>query len=62
MNLPLEIENSEKIARSIFSPVNVTKSEKLRTNAFKSPPNIDEVSVNRLDYANATICKKLSKK
>ena len=59
--LPSEFADTEKIARSVFSPVNVTKSEKLRTNTFKSPANIDEVSINRLDYTNANHLKKLSK-
>lgn len=60
--LPLEFVSTEKIARSVFSPVNVTKSDRLRTNIFKSPASIDEVSVNRLDYTNARYLKKLSKK
>lgn len=59
--LPNNINDSEKIARSIFSPVNVTKKGELKANAFRSPPLIDEVSVNRLDYTNATFLKKLSK-
>tara|TARA_R110001583_G_scaffold195093_1_gene369022 strand:- start:1030 stop:1539 length:510 start_codon:yes stop_codon:yes gene_type:complete len=61
ITLPNDIDNSEKIARSIFSPVNVTKSGELKNNVFRSPPIIDEVSVNRLDYTNATFLKKLSK-
>ena len=60
--LSSEIAITEKIARSIFSPVNVTKSNTLRANAYKSPANIDEVSVNRLDYTTANFIKKLSKK
>ena len=59
--LPIEFADTEKIARSVFSPVNVTKSDKLRTNTFKSPANKDEVSVNRLYYTNASHLKKLSK-
>ena len=62
IKLPNEFEHSEKIARSIFSPINVTKSGELKTNTYKPPANSDEISVNRLNYANATICKKLSKK
>lgn len=42
--LSSEIAFTEKIARSIFSPVNVTKSNTLRANTYKSPANIDEVS------------------
>jgi hypothetical protein len=62
VTLPFVFDNSEKIARSIFSPVNVTKTDELRANAFGSPPEIDEVSVNRLDYTTPSFCKKLSKK
>ncbi len=60
--LSSEIADTEKIARSVFSPVNVTKSNTLRTNTYKSPANFDEVSVNRLDYTTANFLKKLSKK
>ena len=61
--IPLFIEDKERIVRSIFSPINVNlKNHSLRTNAFKSPAEIDEVSVNRLDYSNADFCKSLSKK
>lgn len=60
--VPNIIESEEKIVRSIFSPVNVTNNNKLRTNAFKSPGGIDEVSVNRLDFTTPHFCKGLSKK
>lgn len=60
--IPKTIYDEEKIIRSIFSPINVDKSNKLRANAFKSPPNIDEVSVNRLNHTTSDFCKRLSKK
>ncbi len=62
VEVPNIIESEEKIVRSIFSPVNVTTNNKLRTNAFKSPGGIDEVSVNRLDFTTPHFCKGLSKK
>ena len=60
--LSSEFSDTEKIARSVFSPVNVNKSDELRTNVYKSPAEMDEVSVNRLDYTNADNLKNLSKK
>lgn len=60
--LPKLIENDEKIARSIFSPANFNKNGSINANTFKSKAGEDEVSVNRLSYASADICKKLSKK
>lgn len=57
------IEEQEKIARSFFTPMNIHKSKKtLLNNTFRTPPNKDEVSVNRLDYTNLNFCKKVSKK
>tara|TARA_R110002167_G_scaffold121052_2_gene299298 strand:- start:3118 stop:3636 length:519 start_codon:yes stop_codon:yes gene_type:complete len=60
--LPFEINDDERIVRSLFSPINFNKSGELKSNAFRTPPEKDEVSVNRLDYTTATFCKKLSKK
>ncbi len=52
----------EKIARSIFSPINISKKgDKLKPNAFKTPAGIDEVSVNRLSFSSPDFCKKISK-
>ena len=59
--LPFEIDDGEKIIRSIFSPINVDKKNKLRTNVFKSPSGMDEVSVNRLYYTTPDFCKQISK-
>ncbi len=60
--LPKIISDSEKIARSIFSPINLHKTtKKLLPNTFKSPNGFDEVSVNRLDYTDANFIKNLSK-
>ena len=60
--LPSEFSKSEKIVRSIFSPINLNKAgTRLLPNAFRSPPGIDEVSVNRLTYTNADFCKQHGK-
>jgi hypothetical protein len=57
------IGNDEKIARAIYSPMNLhDKKQTLLPNAFKPPVNSDELSVNRLDYATADFCKKEAKK
>lgn len=62
-SLPLKFEDSEKIVRSIFSPINITQDgQRLKANAFKSPSGIDEVSVNRLSFTTTDFCKAKSKK
>ncbi len=60
-SIPYEFSNTEKITRSIFSPINVKKDDTLRNNAFTTPPNKDEVSVNRLNYTTPNFIKKISK-
>lgn len=60
--LPEKVDDVEKISRSIFSPINVNKSNQLKTNAFRSRKDEDEVSVNRLDYTTPNFCKAFSKK
>lgn len=62
VKIPIEIDHNERIVRSIYSPMNITKKGTLNANAFKSPPDIDEISVNRLDYTTPDFCKNLSKK
>jgi hypothetical protein len=60
--LPQLIEDDEKIVRSIFSPINLTKDLKtLRPNTFKPPADLDEISVNRLSYTTTHYCKLMSK-
>ena len=57
-----KFEDDEKIVRSIYSPKNFHKTKgTLLPNAFRTPSDIDEVSVNRLNYTDANFCKKLSK-
>ncbi len=61
--IPLEIANEEKIVRSIFSPINLSKDgQKINTNSFRPPAGLDEISVNRLDYTSTNFCKQISKK
>lgn len=60
MKIPNQITDNERIVRSVFSPINVNKKGKLRNNVFQSPPEKDEVSVNRLNFTTPTFCKKLS--
>lgn len=60
--IPQLIANNEKIVRSIFSPINLSKDlSTLKPNAFKPPADLDEISVNRLDYTTPHHCKSLSK-
>lgn len=61
--IPLKIELEERIARSVYSPINLHRKKKtLLSNTFRTPSGIDEVSVNRLDLTSADFCKKVSKK
>lgn len=63
LNIPSEISNTEKIARFIFSPINVNPSTgKLKSNCYKPPSGYDEVSVNRLDFTNADFLKSIALK
>jgi len=59
--IPNDFSNLEKITRTIFSPINVKKDESLRNNSFTTPANLDEVSVNRLNYSTPNFIKKISK-
>ncbi len=60
-SIPYDFLDTEKITRTIFSPINVKRDDTLRNNAFTTPPRKDEVSVNRLDYTNSNFIKKISK-
>lgn len=60
--------DDEKIARTILSPFNFKKNkqkintkEVLNKNVFETPPDLDEVSVNRLDYTTSNHIKFLGK-
>jgi hypothetical protein len=63
IGLPIEISDEEKIARFIFSPININPNTgKLKSNCYKPPAGYDEISVNRLDYTNANFLKKIALK
>ncbi|MCE7042012.1 hypothetical protein [Dyadobacter sp. CY312] len=63
--IPHTIADHETIVRIIFSPINVKflkdGSRQILPNAFRSPADIDEVSVIRLAYSTADFCKNLGK-
>ncbi len=60
--VPLNFEDTEKIVRTVYSPYNFDKKKgSLNPNLFRSPFDIDEISVNRLNYTTASFCKKISK-
>ncbi|MFN8257702.1 MAG: hypothetical protein U0W24_18550 [Bacteroidales bacterium] len=62
-NISHIISNDEKIVRSIFTPINISKDQKtIKSNAFKPPADSDEVSVNRLNFTNCDFCKAISKR
>jgi len=62
-DIPKIISHIEKIVRVLLYSKMVTKNEvNIRSNAFRTPPDIDEVSVIRLDYCIPDFCKKQGKK
>jgi hypothetical protein len=63
VDLPKYIDDPERIVRVLFYPKMVTKDRKsIRSNAYRTPPEKDEVSVLRQDYCSATFCKEYGKK
>ena len=59
MCVPEIVSPSEKIIRGIFTPLYYDeKKNKIKSIAFRAPHGKDEVSVLRLNYTNATFCKK----
>jgi hypothetical protein len=61
--IPNTLGEDEKLVRIVFSPFHVDKKNptKLTRNAFRPPPEIDEVSVNRLSFTTANDCKRNGK-
>ena len=61
--IPEHFEKDEKLVRIIFSPFHLNKKDatKITHAAFRPPPEIDEVSVNRLNFTTATFCKQQGK-
>ena len=61
--IPKTFDVNERIVRVLYFPKLVTKDGKsIRALAFKSPKEIDEVSVIRLEYSSADFCKVHGKK
>ncbi len=59
--IPSEIEDSEKIIRAIYSPINLTRNLKnLNNGYFKPQAGRDDISVNRLDFTTPNFLKKLA--
>jgi hypothetical protein len=59
-SLPDEIHDNERIVRFIYSPFHLNKSKnRVVAGAYKTPLEMDEVSVNRFDYTNANWCKNM---
>src|SRR6266850_863488 len=57
-DLPIDIADAEKIVRAIFSPQHIDhRKNRLRPAAFRSPPDLDEVSVIRHTYMGSDFCK-----
>ena len=61
--VPERFEDDEKLVRIIFSPFHINKKDatKITHTAFRPPPDLDEVSVNRLNFTTATFCKQQGK-
>ncbi len=66
--IPDTIQNSEKLVRIIFSPYHVRSNRKtgeirgIKNSAFYSIPEMDEVSVTRIDYSSLDFCKTQAKR
>jgi len=63
VDLPITIEDNEKIIRAIYSPINLHRKhkERLNNNFYKPPYDSNEVSVNRFDFTDAVFLKALAK-
>jgi hypothetical protein len=62
VSIPSKIEDRERIVRVLYFPKNVKNDKALRANAFRTPPDKDEVSIIRVDYCSAKFCKEHGKK
>ena len=60
--IPQLIDEKERLSRAIFSPINIDSKGKLKSNAFRTPADKDEISVNRLEFASVNFCKAEAKK
>ncbi len=59
--IPKNFSSQELIVRTIHEPINFKNKRTLNfdPNLFRSPPEKDEISVNRRDYCNDNFCKYL---
>jgi hypothetical protein len=57
IKIPTYIEDGERIVRVLFYPKHFNKKEVIISYAFRSPPEMDEVSVIRIDFTNEDFCK-----
>jgi hypothetical protein len=55
---PVDVANDEAIVRGICTPFHVASNGRLKPEAYKSPPDKDEVSVIRLGWVGADTCKR----
>lgn len=56
--IPNFINDREKIANIVFSPLNFRANGELKGNAYKGKRGYDDLSVNRLDYTTLNFCKR----
>ncbi|MCC5917957.1 MAG: hypothetical protein JJU02_11595 [Cryomorphaceae bacterium] len=60
--IPRNFEKGEKIARTIYSPINIhKKKETINPNLFRPPGGKSVISVNRLSFTTPHFVKALSK-
>jgi hypothetical protein len=55
--IPVQVADGERIVRAICSPYHFKKN-KVDVRAFDPTPGTDEISVSRLEYLGADVCKK----
>lgn len=60
--LPLDIDDTEKLIRAIICPFHLKRGTlKVKSAAFKSAPGTDDVSVMRHSYLGSNVCKQKAK-
>lgn len=61
--IPNSFGNNERIVRVLYFPKYIKKDGSgIKSNAFRTPAEVDEVSVIRLEYSSADFCKAHGKK
>lgn len=62
VSLPNKISSKERIARAVYSPINLhNNGERVNNGFYKPKAGEDEVSVNRLDFTTPVFLKELAK-